>query len=873
MAPRLLLLLLTAVFVGFIHLSAGPIAVHAQPGAHDMLAAAGLTGTPLQIAQKIIGYGQQLASAAATVKANPHQASKLNARVQAILPYLTSLGERQQKQSQVDLTPQLQALLDAVTDSLVLVKEFQGGRWWEAVLYHSSYSKRFSALSDRLQQAQEDLHFGLEVAQIFERAGDASDLRLDLQLMQAQQSKMVEMMEQHHMAQADRHASLKNFNAAVIEQMKEVHAAVERAIPAMPSHGQLIIPLSELQIEPKPLGGGGFGDVYRALWLSRDLTVAVKKLRLRTMDKGLLDDFHREAHTLWNLRFEQVVNVYGISVDETVQSYLIVMEWMPQGSLHDHFRNALQEQNLTARLKVALQCSRAVNHLHQLQPPHGPILHRDIKSLNFLLGKDGIVKIADFGLARVRKAINVMHSAVKELEGTPLWMAPELWTVPHHPTMASDVYALAITVWEVLEGRGRTWIDFTSLEELARAIEKGQRPNLSSAIPADLSALLQKGWHADPLKRPSSWQFLQGLKIILVRLAESEGEGPSFAPQVEPTPLVKPFAVAGEGKFEQIHYDSGDDAYQQPDSMCVAQGLLWILSPGGVQGVSKVHQIVASWGTPGRAPGELFHPEFIASNSLEFFIIDRGDAGYRSDGSVAFNRMQVFDSTGKFLRGWRSWQGGWDTYVLYQSVIAHDGLLYVTLRGVAGIRVLYEDGRKHNEFAAHSPGWIRSIVGWTTQGFGELIAVLIFGIPEGQVALSAATALLNEHTLAIVDSNGPQRRVQLISITGAFLRSWPKGSSGDHQWRSMTTIGGDIYISSTVTDGELERAEVEVYDRNFRLLRTITLPEKLSPVRMPCMHMLGREYCHDPVHNLVHFNNKLYLTGLRAGIIDVLRLN
>jgi calcium-dependent protein kinase len=123
--------------------------------------------------------------------------------------------------------------------------------------------------------------------------------------------------------------------------------------------------------------------------------VAVKKLRVTAMADSDLRDFKREITVMHHVpKHDHIVCLLGAVIDQQSRTYLMVLEWMAGGSLYDLLRGSSEESlPLLRRLQLSLQCARAVNHLHQLPAPHGPVLHRDLKSLNFLLDAHGDVKV------------------------------------------------------------------------------------------------------------------------------------------------------------------------------------------------------------------------------------------------------------------------------------------------------------------------------------------------------------------------------------------------------------------------------------------------------------------------------------------------
>ncbi|CAI6338744.1 unnamed protein product [Periconia digitata] len=187
------------------------------------------------------------------------------------------------------------------------------------------------------------------------------------------------------------------------------------------------------------LGKGAFGSVYRALNWGTGETVAVKQVRLENLGVADLKTIMLEIDLLKNLSHENIVRYNGFV--KSPESLYIILEYCENGSLHSICKNFGKfPENL-----VALYMSQVLNGLLYLHEQG--VIHRDIKGANILTTKEGLVKLADFGVATRQSGLD--QSSVV---GTPYWMAPEVIELSG-ATTASDIWSVGCTVIELIEGR------------------------------------------------------------------------------------------------------------------------------------------------------------------------------------------------------------------------------------------------------------------------------------------------------------------------------------------------------------------------------------------------------------------------------------
>ncbi len=201
------------------------------------------------------------------------------------------------------------------------------------------------------------------------------------------------------------------------------------------------IPYNSFQIIGAPLGSGSFGDVYKATWLGKE--VAVKELHLNPLSTLLQAEFKDEAQMMVQFQSPNIIGLYGICDESGHKGF--VMEYMPKGSLRGVLADKNEEMSWDARWMIAIDIGKGLGYLHQKN-----ILHRDLKSLNILLGTDYHAKICDFGLPKIKLETSI-NVKINQALSSARWMAPELLSMdnPTSPTKSSDVYSYGMVLWEI----------------------------------------------------------------------------------------------------------------------------------------------------------------------------------------------------------------------------------------------------------------------------------------------------------------------------------------------------------------------------------------------------------------------------------------
>ncbi|KAH9028016.1 hypothetical protein EDB83DRAFT_2319578 [Lactarius deliciosus] len=220
-----------------------------------------------------------------------------------------------------------------------------------------------------------------------------------------------------------------------------------------------------------------FGAVYRALNLNTGQMVAVKRIGLEGLKEEEISQLMREVDLVKRLSHPSIVKYEGMARDENTLS--IVLEYAENGSLG--------------------QTLKAFGKLNEkLVASYVDVVHCDLKAANILTTKTGNVKLSDFGVSLNLRA---MEREIKDVAGTPNWMAPEVIELKG-ASPKSDIWSLGCTVIELLTGRP-PWGYWECYDS------RGRSPPIPERFSGPLVAFLKECFHKDPSMRPSAGQLFE----------------------------------------------------------------------------------------------------------------------------------------------------------------------------------------------------------------------------------------------------------------------------------------------------------------------------------------------------------------------------
>ncbi len=241
----------------------------------------------------------------------------------------------------------------------------------------------------------------------------------------------------------------------------------------------------------EPVARGGMGTVWRATDLVLDREVAIKMLALRFQDDpDGSARFRREARVLARLSDPRLGGVHDYG-EEDGRAYM-VMEFLTGETLL-HLLSRVDRIAAAEAAEIAAQVAEGLHAAHQAD-----IIHRDVKPANIIVTEDG-VKLVDFGIAL--GAGDDRLTATGTLIGSATYLAPERgagWPA----TPASDLYSLAVVLYQMLAGRppytGTDPVDLVAAHSAARP------PPLPADVPGGLAVCCSRAMAKHPAKRPES---------------------------------------------------------------------------------------------------------------------------------------------------------------------------------------------------------------------------------------------------------------------------------------------------------------------------------------------------------------------------------
>jgi serine/threonine-protein kinase len=274
------------------------------------------------------------------------------------------------------------------------------------------------------------------------------------------------------------------------------------------------------------LGVGGMSTVVRGFDERLERDVAVKLLAEHLADDSqFVARFRREALAVARLVHPNIVQVFDFGLDAATHRQYIVMELVRGQSGAEILRD---EGSLDVRdaLSIVVQALRGLEYAHR-----NGVVHRDVKPGNLLRSEDGVVKLADFGIAKAFSDESSI-TQVGSVLGTAAYLAPEQ-AAGEQAGPAADLYALGVVAYQFLSGR--LPYEAQSLTELALKQQRELPPRLDELNPdvsPQLAMAVDRALALDPSQRPASadelrQQLAEGARGVGPDPSTTRAAGPS----------------------------------------------------------------------------------------------------------------------------------------------------------------------------------------------------------------------------------------------------------------------------------------------------------------------------------------------------------
>lgn len=315
-------------------------------------------------------------------------------------------------------------------------------------------------------------------------------------------------------------------------------------------------------------GSGGMADVFKARdrLLNRYVAVKVLKDELRD-DKEFVERFKIEAQSAAGLSHPNIVSVHDVGVEDGIHYF--IMEYVDGMSLKDYIKH-VGALNWHEAAEFAGSICDAIDHAHKKN-----IIHRDIKSHNILLTREGVVKVADFGIARAVTSSTVIHGG-KNVVGSVHYFSPEQ-ALGKAIDFKSDIYSIGVVLYEMLTGK-LPFIGDSAFQVARMQIEMQPKPpiELQPDMPRAINDIALKALQKQPQNRyRSAAEMHADLKAVLQNPSVTIAQDPEATRYMSDTqtetmlaPKPEDTIVQSEGfadRMSKIAKDPNRDSYHAPD--------------------------------------------------------------------------------------------------------------------------------------------------------------------------------------------------------------------------------------------------------------------------------------------------------------------
>ncbi|XP_078440936.1 LOW QUALITY PROTEIN: mitogen-activated protein kinase kinase kinase 3 [Wolffia australiana] len=332
-----------------------------------------------------------------------------------------------------------------------------------------------------------------------------------------------------------RHSSVFSMNpsspSGSIDDWKNSHP-----LPLPPGSPPSSIPrfLGQKWKKGRLLGKGTFGHVFLGFNSESGQMCAIKEVKVIADDKDskeCLKQLSQEILLLSHLSHPNIVQYYGSELDDDTLS--VYLEYVSGGSIYKLLREYGPFSEPVIR-SYAAQILSGLAYLHGRDT-----VHRDVKGANILVDPNGVVKLADFGMAKHISSHNSIHS----FKGSPYWMAPEVIMTSNGYNLSVDIWSFGCTIIEMATSKP-PWCQYEGVAAIFKIVNSKDVPEIPSHLSGEAREFLRLCLQRDPAARPTAVQLMDHPFVRdghgSVRPDQPGSGAPAFILRWEPNPPGKP---------------------------------------------------------------------------------------------------------------------------------------------------------------------------------------------------------------------------------------------------------------------------------------------------------------------------------------------
>ena len=256
--------------------------------------------------------------------------------------------------------------------------------------------------------------------------------------------------------------------------------------------------LAEFEIG-KELGKGAFSSVYLVKRKEDNKIYAMKRVKIIGLGKKEKDNVFNEVNLLSSLNHKNIIGFYESFFDIKSETLNIILEFADDGDLSTKIKQNIKNQIFFDEItiwKTLIQILEGLKYLHKKC-----IIHRDLKSANIFLTKNGFVKIGDLNVSKIITTMGMANTQT----GTPYFAAPEIWN--NNPyDYKCDIWSVGCIIYEMAVLK--TPFRGASMKQLYNKVMKGIYPSLPNRYSDDLKKIIKKILVVNPKNRPSANNLL-----------------------------------------------------------------------------------------------------------------------------------------------------------------------------------------------------------------------------------------------------------------------------------------------------------------------------------------------------------------------------